>query len=104
MSLPEPERVESGSVEALRFIAKVPVADAFIAVRAKKTVRPLLLARTFGDELRIEVQASAHAFGGSLSDFAQKTTDSIEAAEALLDAHQADRLYRAALLPEGDVE
>jgi hypothetical protein len=99
----DPESVEEESYEALRYLVKRRAPDAAVAVEATTEVRPLFLQAALGDALQVRAEADAQAFGGSAEDFALRETDTAEEAAAEIDDGGYDALYRATLIPDGNV-
>lgn len=95
----DPESVESGEFDALKYVIKNPGPDASVGVIARQRVRPVMLRRILGDGVEIKTTSSAQAFGGSVELFAQKETDSIEDAESKILDDGTDDLYRPAIVP-----
>ncbi|HPQ80231.1 MAG TPA: Tad domain-containing protein [bacterium] len=95
----DPEDVDSGSFDALKFLAKENGPGARIGVFGVQKVRPLVLSAILGDGVEVGAAAAAQAFGGSVEGFAKKETDSLGDAEGSLDEDGSDSLYRASLVP-----
>lgn len=95
----DPENVESGGFDALKFLIKRPASDAVLGVFAAQRVRPMLLGRMLGAGVEVRGAAAAQAFGGSIEGFARKEMGAIDEAEEAIDDGGNDALYRAALVP-----
>ena len=95
----DPENVESGGFDALKFLIKRPASDAVLGVVAAQRVRPMLLGRMLGVGVEVRGAAAAQAFGGSMELFARRTTETVDEAEAIVGEDGSDDLYRAALVP-----
>lgn len=94
----DPNNVEEGGYEALKYLIKQPGPDSGLGVFARQTVKPMLLGRIMGD-VEIGAASASQAFGGSIEGFARKETETVGEAEAQVMDEGSDGLYRAALVP-----
>lgn len=95
----DPEGVESGAFDALKFLVKRRAPDAMVGVAARQRVRPVLLKRILGEGVEMRAVSASQAFGGSIEGFARKETESLEEAESEVGEDGSDGLYRSALVP-----
>ena len=94
----DPESVESGEFEALKFLVKRPGEGASVGVFGSQKLTPLVMPGIFGPA-EVRAASASQAYGGSVEGFARKKTGSLDEAEAILGEEGADGLYRATLVP-----
>lgn len=95
----DPEDVEYGDFEALKFLAKEPGPGSSVGVFGSHRVRPLMMPLILGEGVNVFAASAAQAFGGSIEGFARKETHTLGDAESSVDDDGADGLYRAAIVP-----
>ena len=95
----DPEDVDGGSYEALKYMIKEGAGGAAIGVFASAWVEPLTANTFMGDGIEVFASSAAGAFGGSLEDFAQKESEDLDSAEGWETEEGTDALYRASLIP-----
>ncbi|MFA4874671.1 MAG: pilus assembly protein TadG-related protein [bacterium] len=98
-SFVDPDSVEGGSYDALKYLRKRRQPDALLGIHAEAEVRPLLLRAALGESIEVTASSAAQAFGGSVEDFALKAGDSLEDAQSVFEDDRYDALYRAAIVP-----
>lgn len=95
----DPEDVEGGSYEALKYLIKESGAEARVGLIATTRVEPLTLGTFIGDGIDVQSFSAAQAFGGSIEEFAEQGAEGIDVAEGWVTDDGYDALYRASLVP-----
>lgn len=96
----DPEDVEGGEYDALKYLVKERGGDAAIGVFASARVEPLTAGPILSEGIDIYASAAASAYGGSIEDFAIEEVEDSDLAEGWTDEEGYDALYRAALVPK----
>ncbi|HPM42028.1 MAG TPA: Tad domain-containing protein, partial [bacterium] len=94
----DPESVESGEFEALKFLVKRPGEGASVGVFGSQKLNPLVMPGIFGPA-EVRAASASQAYGGSIEGFARKETATLSEAEGEEGGGGADGLYRATLVP-----
>jgi hypothetical protein len=98
-SFMDPEKVEEESYEAFKYLIKRTDPNMSVGIYATSEVTPLMLGVLAQDPVEVHALSVAQAFGGSLADFADKETDTLEEAEEDTFEEGYDALYRSSIVP-----
>ncbi|MBT3182303.1 MAG: Tad domain-containing protein [Deltaproteobacteria bacterium] len=95
----DPDNVDGGSVNALKYLVKKSAPNASVVVMAKKDITPIILNALVGGDVSVITASAAKAYGGSIKKFALKGGDSIDDAAKSISEEGGDYLYRSAIVP-----
>jgi len=79
----DPDDVDGGSFNALKYLVKRRDSDASIIVMARKYIHPFFYGDSFGGGVAVDAISAAKAYGGSIKNHAL----------------EGDKLYRSAVIP-----